>query len=55
MNWISGKKTYILGGALVVWGVFLFATGSQEEGTNKLIEGLALIFLRQGVTKSGAQ
>jgi hypothetical protein len=55
LQWLSGKKTYLLGGAVVAWGVFLFATGNQEEGSRRVIEGLALVFLRQGVAKSGVQ
>lgn len=53
MDWLSGKKTYIIALCMVVYGVGLILQGQQEQGIKVIMEALGLGALRAGVTKSG--
>jgi len=58
MEWlrgkIGGKKTYLLALGAVIYGAYMvFIEGLVEEGFEKIAEGWALIFVRQGISKSG--
>jgi hypothetical protein len=51
---LSGKKTYLLGVGAIIYGAYMaFIEGFIEEGFEKMGEGFALIFVRQGIKKSG--
>ena len=53
MKWLKGKKTYITGAAWIVWGVFQFLVeGQQAEGAQRVLEGVSLLALRAGISKS---
>jgi lysozyme family protein len=60
MNILAGYKTYIVGAAMLIAGiaqlvgVALPALGSQSAG-DLLMQGLAVIFLRQGITNTVAK
>lgn len=45
-------KTFWAGLALVGYGVVQAAQGDVEAGVRGVLEGLAIIFLRQGVAKA---
>ena len=51
---LSGYKTYIVGGVIVLYGFALLWQGNSEQGMSRIMEGLGLIFLRQGVAKVGS-
>ncbi len=51
MTWLSGKKTYIVGGLMVAIGIVHIATGAGEEGWRYILDGLAFMGLRAGVSK----
>jgi hypothetical protein len=53
MNWLSGKKTYLLGGITVIYGIVLFVTDQREKGLQTIMEGIAMFTLRAAITKSG--
>ena len=59
LSFLTGYKTYIVGAAMLVAGiaqlvgVTIPALGSQSAG-DLLMQGLAVIFLRQGITNSVA-
>lgn len=55
MTYLSGKKTYIIGGITVAYGIALFFTDQREKGLQTILEGIALMTLRAGITKSGPQ
>lgn len=48
---LSGYKTYIVGGAMIVYGLALIVTGDVEQGVARLMEGLGLVTLRSGISK----
>lgn len=52
-GWLKGKKTYITGAGLILWGVFEYVTGDQASGANHVLEGVGLMTLRAGITKGG--
>jgi hypothetical protein len=54
MSWLSGKKTYIIGSLMVALGVVHIVTGAGEEGWRYVLDGLAFMGLRAGVSKLGA-
>lgn len=48
-----GKKTYLIGIGWVLWGAWSYLVeGDQAEGVRRVMEGLSLITLRAGVSKS---
>lgn len=50
MNWLRGKKTYVVGAGMVVYGAWLYVVENRQvEGTQMVLAGLAAIFLRNGV------
>jgi hypothetical protein len=51
LTMLSGYKTYLIGTAIVAYGVALLWQGQNEQGMSRIMEGLGLIFLRQGVAK----
>ena len=53
MEWLSGKKTYIIMFCLVAYGVGLILQGQTEQGVQAILSALGLGALRAGVTKSG--
>jgi len=46
IKFFSGKKTYIIGVLLVILGIL-------QQNTEVILEGLAILFLRAGVSKAG--
>lgn len=44
INLLSGKKTYIT-------GLLMVALGALQNDQNLVLQGLGLIFLRQGISK----
>ena len=50
----DGKKSYLIGIAMVLYGTsgYLLETMPREEATRNILEGLAIIFLRQGIAKA---
>jgi hypothetical protein len=53
MDWLSGKKTYIIAACMVAYGIALYLQGQQEQALKVIFEALGLGALRAGVTKSG--
>lgn len=53
MTYLSGKKTYIIGGITITYGIALFLTDQKEKGVQTILEGFAMMTLRAGITKSG--
>lgn len=53
MDWLCGKKTYIIAGCMVAYGIGLLLQGQQEQGFQVIMNALGLGALRAGVTKSG--
>ena len=52
LKFLRGKKTYVIGSAWIIWAAWLFIVeNEQAEAGRRLMEGLALITLRAGVTK----
>jgi hypothetical protein len=52
---LSGYKTYIVGLAMIIYGLYLMAHGQSEQGNKLIMEGLGLMALRAGVKKSGLE
>jgi hypothetical protein len=51
---LQGKKTYITGLAMIAWGLWTyFVEQNVVDGTRIVLEGVGLMTLRAGVTKSG--
>lgn len=48
---LTKSKTVWVGIGISVYGAILAINGNTEEGIKTLTEGLALIFLRQGIEK----
>lgn len=50
---MQGKKTYIIGGLMIIYGILGFFLGQQEfmEAGRVVLEGAGLITLRLGVAK----
>jgi hypothetical protein len=53
MVWLSGKKTYIIGGLMVAIGIVHIATGATDDGWRYIMEGLTAMSLRAGISKVG--
>lgn len=53
MNWLSGKKTYIVAICTIIYGVGLILNGQTDQGVQVILGGLGLGGLRAGVAKSG--
>ena len=54
MGWLKGKKTYVTGVAWILWGAFQFLIeGEQADGAQRVLEGISLLTLRAGISKSG--
>lgn len=54
-NSAAGKKTYLLGGAMVLYGAVGYYLGAltEEQAADNIKEGLAFCFLRAGISKLG--
>ena len=55
MQWLSGRKTYILAGFLILKAALTVAgilPGEPTDALREALEGLGLATLRAGVTKS---
>jgi hypothetical protein len=53
VNWLKGRKTYITGVAWIAWGAWMFVIdGNQAAGAQKVLEGVSLLTLRAGVSKT---
>ncbi|CAI2719755.1 hypothetical protein [Nitrospina watsonii] len=59
MNWLRGKKTYMVAAMMVAISILNIMSGEESLGTfvssphfNTLLEGIGLGTLRAGVTKS---
>ena len=50
---LDGSKTYIVGAAMIVYGLYLYSQDQTEQANKLIMEGFGLIFLRSGVKKSG--
>ena len=50
---LSGKKTYLIGALMVLYGVGMFFLGeiSQSEAATLAMEGLGFIAVRLGIKK----
>lgn len=53
MTYLSGKKTYIIGGITIAYGIALICNDQREKGIQTILEGFAMMTLRAGITKSG--
>jgi hypothetical protein len=53
MKYLDGKKTYIVGGLLALYGLLGLLLGrlTSEEAYRLVLEGLGFITLRQGIAK----
>ena len=53
MNLINGNKTYLTGGAMILYGITGVILGNLDanEGMKLVAEGFALIFIRHGIAK----
>lgn len=52
MAWVSGKKTYLVAGLMVVYAVSGWLLGkSPDVDWSMILEGLGLAALRAGVAK----
>jgi len=47
------SKTAWLGVASIAYGIFLCVTGDGSNGARSISEGLALVFLRDAISKAG--
>ena len=50
---LDGSKTYIVGAAMIVYGLYLYSQDQTEQANKLIMECFGLIFLRSGVKKSG--
>ena len=55
MNWLKGKKTYIVMGLGVLTGVVLIVCGDVPQGIQTILGALGLGALRAGVSKVAAK
>ena len=55
LGWLKGKKTYITGAGLILWGIFECVTGDTGTGAGHIGEGVLAMSLRAGISKGGAQ
>lgn len=55
MNFLRGKKTYIIGALNVLYGVLGLALGHLDQGTaiQFVLNGLGIAALRNGVERVG--
>lgn len=53
MDWLSGKKTYVVSACMVIYGLGLIINGQTEQGISVILGALGFGALRAGVTKSG--
>lgn len=52
---LRGKKTYIMGAGWVLWGLWIYLVeGNPVDGVQRVMEGVSLITLRAGVSKTSA-
>ena len=53
MDLISGKKTYLTGGAMILYGITGVFLGNLDAnaGMELVAQGFGIIFLRQGIAK----
>ncbi len=52
INFLRGRKSYIIGTGWILWGVWTYAVeGDQPTGIQRILEGVGLITLRAGVKK----
>jgi hypothetical protein len=53
--WFSGRKTYILAGLTVAYGILGWCLGhlTQDQSIQVILTGLSVFSLRVGVKKSG--
>lgn len=47
-----GQKTFWAGLALVGTGIFQIVGGSTDEGIKTIVQGAAVIFMRQAIAKT---
>lgn len=52
MKELIKSKTFYAGLGLVLYGISHLVQGGQEEGFRNILEGLSIIFLRQGIMKA---
>lgn len=53
IDFLRGKKSYLLGAGWVLWGVWTYAVeGDPASGVQRIMEGIGLIALRAGVKKA---
>lgn len=57
MDWLSGKKTYVVAAGIVMaaLGAFLAGDATLQEALVTALEGLGLATLRIGIAKGGAE
>lgn len=54
LEWLRGKKTYIVGVGTIAYGVWVYVIESDvERGVNLVIAGVSMMTVRAGITKSG--
>jgi hypothetical protein len=53
IEWLKGKKTYIVAVCMIFSGLGLILNGQTQEGILVILNALGLGALRAGVTKSG--
>lgn len=51
INWLKGKKTYLIGAGLIAMGIYNCATGDVDQGAQQIGEGFAVMTLRAGIAK----
>jgi len=52
LDLIRGKKTYVVGVAMILWGLWQYLVEENPtQGVQRIVEGIALITLRQGIAK----
>lgn len=51
-EFLAGYKSYIVGTAMVLLGIYLMAQGMDVEGWQMLLMGLAVMGLRKGIEKA---
>jgi len=53
LKWLRGKKTIVTGVAMIGWGIWQYTIeGDPTTGTQRVMEGLGLIFLRTAIMKA---
>jgi len=53
--WLSGKKAYIVGIIMILYGAIYvgWETGDWKTAWESILGGMAIMGLRAGITKSG--